>query len=1836
MGILSLKSNLTKYDPTKLKEENVDPGRNKLKEIEQKDYMDLSKLKSNLSMNTNKETVVQPKKTENNSSLIDKNWMKEKELFGYNSAFTIDSTNNELINPNKSKLFSLDSKLDNNIVRSTFSEQLKVSEYVNELKSLRRKDSDYNLDDYKRDIVTGDLASLMTSEVKYSKINRDLVENSITRIVNSDPTSYKTSYSIRFEDVYKKASNDLKIKSLDTLFNNVTKLVGTNLVNKQQLNSDFDFDDKQSTNGFVLDITSLNTSYNVYNSRYSNRYNNVVDNLNNIYSSGFSLKQTDSLYKEDSSDLTWKKNKIPSVNYLDIKNENQMGLVLNPESLKTNFNVNSSKFVWKDLDIPSVNYLDINKEYQEGFNLRTSPLLTYYNPNSSKFDWNGNTLDAPEVNYFDRNYMFTKVGYQKFTPFKVSDYIKDASEFDWNGSSLNAPEVNYFDRNYMFTKVGYQKFTPFKVSDYIKDASEFDWNGSSLNAPEVNYFDRNFMFTNLGYQKFTPFKVSDYIKDASEFDWNGESLNAPEVDYFDQTKQYTAFGYQKFTPFKVSDYIKDASEFDWNGTSVNAPEVDYFDQTKQYTAFGYQKFTPFKVSDYIKDASEFDWNGESLNAPEVNYLDSLRRHTIFGFQKLTPMYVSDYRKDASRFDWDGETKDAPEVDYFDQNKRNTTRGYQKFTPFKVTDYLKDTSAFVWSATSLDGPEVDYFDQNKINTTVGYKKLTRMYISDYLKDSSNFDWDGDTLDAPEVNYFDRNRVYTVKGYQKLVSMLSSDYIPDSSKFDFDGNNLNAPEVNYFDRNRVYTLRGYQKLVPMLSSDYVPDSSRFDFDGGKLDAPEVNYFDVLNRYQLGFNKYAPAKISNYVPNASDFDNQELEKYRIDNKYEVLGSIYEMDPRFNSRYKEVYTKIGDARDNSYNIDLFWDEPYVIRGVGNFDQLGPEYYGIAGIRFDEGLIRGGATTYASRVIEDVQRLGKYLTSTKGLLFTARQIGMQLTNPNVEKSTNRNILSTLLSLLISRPTQVYLPTATLLSAKGIIGPLFPRHSFDPFGIVGLGRYGEIVTERNLYSNENRNLRDQDEDSNRLLILTKELFPNWLSDGFRDNLLKIGDDSYYGKEIEYLSYSSGPNSFYGFGSTNIKRYSVTNILSTEQIFTGNGPMYPAVSYHRFTSDRQYASSENNNLAVKAEYTKNEDVNDFNRVILSSPDTRLKSFTNNIDMVTLSGLITDLEKYKISTSTYHIPSTTHKVNTPFKTFGTLSYPNSDQTLTDKYKYSSNQTRANELRQNRNDYKFESKMEGLIETYDLNSYIYDSNYGNSGYENYVGLSYDDISFLASSIRGKTTAGHHSVDGSFSLLKQLDKEKFEKYIEADKTRLHYINGLFLGEDTAVIDTDKNAVLATINSLGSHGSRYKDGQLHRRNNKYSFDFPRNGESVKIISQTGGLFDYARKTSKGDTVNLIDVVRGYSKNLNSLYKDEDYGNGNASDFIKLVFSTANYNQVAGGSRGIYSSILPFRATLKSLSDTFSPTWNPNSIIGRGDQAYMYSGYERGIRFDFIVVATTLEEHYTNWRKLNELASFTTPDYGIDGNQRMLGPVLRLTVGDLYVGVPGFITSLDYEYDFSSNVEIAGYDLDGTDLNKDKMVLALPGIIKVSVGYKIIGNHRPEKSGKIIELTSENGGSWTSDTPWKPEKREKVEEKPIPPITPVPPDKKPPLEVTNEPALAGVGFASGTADLDPGSKAKLDSVAEQLKANPSVKIELIGHTDNTGIKPGSKFKTNQQLSEARAKSVKAYLQSKGVTNDITAVGKGDKEPVASNETEPGRVKNRRVEMKKISDQSGTAKGNVKF
>jgi outer membrane protein OmpA-like peptidoglycan-associated protein len=104
--------------------------------------------------------------------------------------------------------------------------------------------------------------------------------------------------------------------------------------------------------------------------------------------------------------------------------------------------------------------------------------------------------------------------------------------------------------------------------------------------------------------------------------------------------------------------------------------------------------------------------------------------------------------------------------------------------------------------------------------------------------------------------------------------------------------------------------------------------------------------------------------------------------------------------------------------------------------------------------------------------------------------------------------------------------------------------------------------------------------------------------------------------------------------------------------------------------------------------------------------------------------------------------------------------------------------------------------------------------------------------------------------------------------------------------------------------------------------------------------------------------------------------------------------------------------------------------------------------------------------------------------------------------------------------------------------------------------------------------------------------------------------------IAGVQFAIGAATLNPAAREALARFAGIVGVYPSLRFRVEGHTDSTGS-----WGTNQQLSLARAMTVRDYLIGQGVAaSSIEVAGLGPDQPVAGNDTAEGRARNRRVEI----------------
>ncbi len=117
---------------------------------------------------------------------------------------------------------------------------------------------------------------------------------------------------------------------------------------------------------------------------------------------------------------------------------------------------------------------------------------------------------------------------------------------------------------------------------------------------------------------------------------------------------------------------------------------------------------------------------------------------------------------------------------------------------------------------------------------------------------------------------------------------------------------------------------------------------------------------------------------------------------------------------------------------------------------------------------------------------------------------------------------------------------------------------------------------------------------------------------------------------------------------------------------------------------------------------------------------------------------------------------------------------------------------------------------------------------------------------------------------------------------------------------------------------------------------------------------------------------------------------------------------------------------------------------------------------------------------------------------------------------------------------------------------------------------------------------------------------------------------------SGLLFEFGKATLSADAKQNINNLASSLNKYPNTNIMVIGHTDNVGSDP-----FNMNLSRDRAASVRTYAMAQGVTaSRLKTEGKGETEPIASNDTDDGRAQNRRVEIVIVANDAMKAEAKA--
>ena len=164
---------------------------------------------------------------------------------------------------------------------------------------------------------------------------------------------------------------------------------------------------------------------------------------------------------------------------------------------------------------------------------------------------------------------------------------------------------------------------------------------------------------------------------------------------------------------------------------------------------------------------------------------------------------------------------------------------------------------------------------------------------------------------------------------------------------------------------------------------------------------------------------------------------------------------------------------------------------------------------------------------------------------------------------------------------------------------------------------------------------------------------------------------------------------------------------------------------------------------------------------------------------------------------------------------------------------------------------------------------------------------------------------------------------------------------------------------------------------------------------------------------------------------DEEF----VGDFIPFKFKSLNKD----------GKVMYFRATLTGISDSISPEWSEEKYIGRPDKVRVYQGTDRTISFNFKIFPKTVRDLEVQWEKLNYLVSLCYPE--INDAKQMTGPMLELTIGDMFADAPGYLNSLTIDVDDNTSWEIKPH------------LMQVPQVIGVSCDYTYIGKEKLELGG---------------------------------------------------------------------------------------------------------------------------------------------------------------------------------
>jgi len=249
--------------------------------------------------------------------------------------------------------------------------------------------------------------------------------------------------------------------------------------------------------------------------------------------------------------------------------------------------------------------------------------------------------------------------------------------------------------------------------------------------------------------------------------------------------------------------------------------------------------------------------------------------------------------------------------------------------------------------------------------------------------------------------------------------------------------------------------------------------------------------------------------------------------------------------------------------------------------------------------------------------------------------------------------------------------------------------------------------------------------------------------------------------------------------------------------------------------------------------------------------------------------------------------------------------------------------------------------------------------------------------------------------------------------------------------------------------------------------------QKLELILKSNYTFEPPSKLQDLQDQDQIPYIRAYKnyKNGKDLLDDPDgkgFAGVNQSDLINVLNVQSNTDAFIDKDLikfyfyDIYNKkYIPFRATVKAISERSVSSWDDFQYIGNADKVYNYKGFTRGLGFSFNVVAMSVKEMLPMWQRINYLMGLTKPANYKNGF--IVPPLVMMTIGDIYKNQPIVINSINMTIPDNATWETVSESedkfeyLNGRLKSNDNVTLAqFPREAEISIDANILEKEKPK------------------------------------------------------------------------------------------------------------------------------------------------------------------------------------